>query len=229
MMSSIHICDNASTRQVQPPKEPKVVKTDAAQWKNQVVQEKYKKQKCQAQVIVCNGKKSQETKFMQPKKPRSYMWSVTKKIDVCSKEPAIKYKKKNQVSMEEDQRSQVPTCIKKNCQTSSRQLKTPEVNVHLLKPAKMSSLSNDKTCQENMWPVKPQMNMWLPKPVTVRRLFKDKKCQFTRCSLQRRYSTSKKSENKEDTILDVTNEKLSPRSQKSQVTIKYKYREENEI
>ena len=44
---------------------------------------------------------------MQPKKPKIYMQS---------KEPAIKYKKKNQVSMEEDQKSQVPICIYKNSQ-----------------------------------------------------------------------------------------------------------------
>ena len=57
---------------------------------------------------------------MQPKKPSNYMWS---------KEPAIKYKKKNHISMEEDQRSQVPTFIDKNFQTNVRQLKTSEVNV----------------------------------------------------------------------------------------------------
>ena len=88
--------------------------TEVVQWKNQVVQGKYKKQKCQAQVRVCSGKKSQSTKFMQPKKPKSYMQS---------KEPAIIYKKKNQVSMEEDQKSQVPICIDKNSQY--RCLKSP--------------------------------------------------------------------------------------------------------
>ena len=81
---------------------------EVAQWKNKVVQEKYKKQRCQAQDnTVCSGKKSQETKLMQPKKPNSYMQS---------KEPAIKYKKKNQVSIEEDQKGQVPICIEKNSQ-----------------------------------------------------------------------------------------------------------------
>ena len=131
-----------------------------------------------------------------------------------SKEPAIKYKKKNQVSMEEDQRSQVPTCISTNCQTSSRQLKTPEVNVQLPKPVKMSSSSDDKNCQENMQPVKSQLNTWLPKPATVRRSCNDKKCQSTRCSPLKRYSTSKRSVNQEDTILDVTSGKLSPRCHK---------------
>ena len=44
--SSVHICNNASAREVQPPKEPKVVNTHVAQWKNSVVQED-KKQRCQ--------------------------------------------------------------------------------------------------------------------------------------------------------------------------------------
>ena len=42
-------------------KHKKLKSTEIAQWKKQVVQEKYKKQKSQAQVRVCSGKKSQET------------------------------------------------------------------------------------------------------------------------------------------------------------------------
>ena len=69
MESSVHICDNASAREVQPSKEPKVIKTDVAQWKKSVIQEN-KKQKCQAQDnIVCSGKKSQVIQFMRPAKP----------------------------------------------------------------------------------------------------------------------------------------------------------------
>ena len=45
--SSAHICNNASAREVQPPKEPKVVKTDVAQWNNSVIPDN-KKQRCQA-------------------------------------------------------------------------------------------------------------------------------------------------------------------------------------
>ena len=126
-----------------------------------------KKQKCQAQVIVCSGKKHQETQFRWPKQPA---------------------KEKNQLSMEEDQKSQVPISADKNCQTS---------------------------------------NMWLPKPVPVRRLCKDQTCQSTRC--YKKHSDPKRrqkmlykaqhnwSVNQEDTTLGVTSEKLSPRSQKTQV------------
>ena len=126
---------------------------EVAQWKNQVVQEKYKKQKCQAHVRACSGKKSQQTKFIQSKKPKSYMWSD---------EPEIKYKKKNQVSMEEHQKGQVPICIDQNSQEKK--------NI-------------------NMWPVTPETNndvMQLPKPEVpdeyrYRRLYKDQTYQSTRC------------------------------------------------
>ena len=66
MKSSVHICDNASTRQVQPPKEPKVVKTDVAQWKNSVVHEN-RNQRYQVQDnIVYSGKISHEAKLVWP-------------------------------------------------------------------------------------------------------------------------------------------------------------------
>ena len=72
----------------------------------------------------CQAKKSQERYIRskkplqnrQPQKSPVHMQSVTKKIDKQSKEPAITYKKRNQVSMEEDQKSQVPIGINKNCQ-----------------------------------------------------------------------------------------------------------------
>ena len=73
--SSVHIYDNASAREVQPPKEPKVVKTEVAQWKNQVNQEKYKKQKCQ------------EPQFMRPAKPPIHMQSLT---NSRNKKPKVK-------------------------------------------------------------------------------------------------------------------------------------------
>ena len=85
-----------------------------------------KKQKCQAQVIVFSGKKSQETQFKQPAKEK---WSNEQKI---------KYKKKNQVYMEEDQKSQVPICVDKNCQTS---------NMQLPKSVTVRRLCKDQTCQ----------------------------------------------------------------------------------
>ena len=70
MKSAVHMYDNASAREVQPLVEPKMFKTEVTQWKNQVVQEsKNKKQKCQAQDIMCSSKKSQETQFMRPAKP----------------------------------------------------------------------------------------------------------------------------------------------------------------
>ena len=87
MKSSVHICDNASTREVQPPKEPKVVKTDVAQWKNLVIQEN-RRQRCQAQDnIVCSGKKGQETQFMRPAKLPIHMQSVTSSRN---KKPKVK-------------------------------------------------------------------------------------------------------------------------------------------
>ena len=87
LKSSAHICDNASAREVQPPKGPKMVKTDAAQWKNSGVQEN-KKQRCEAQDnIVCSGKKSQETKLMRAVKPPIHMWSVTSSRN---KKPKVK-------------------------------------------------------------------------------------------------------------------------------------------
>ena len=73
MKSSVHMYDNVSAREVQPPMKTKVVKTVVAQWQNSVVQEN-KKQRCQAQDnIVCSGKKSQETQFMRPAKPPIHM------------------------------------------------------------------------------------------------------------------------------------------------------------
>ena len=86
-----------------------------------------KKQKCQAQVIVCSGKKSQEIQFKWPKQPAKEKWP---------NEPKIKYKKKNQVYMEEDQKNQVPICVDKNCQTSNMQLpKTVTEDCARTKPA----------------------------------------------------------------------------------------------
>ena len=59
-------------------KHKKLKSTEVAQWKNQVFQEKYKKQRCQAQDnIMCSSKKDQETKFMMPEKPPAHMQSVT--------------------------------------------------------------------------------------------------------------------------------------------------------
>ena len=56
--SGVHVCNNVWAREFQPPKEHKVVKTEVAQWKNQVSQEKYKEQK------------SQEFQLMRPVKPQ---------------------------------------------------------------------------------------------------------------------------------------------------------------
>ena len=133
---------------------------------------------------MCSGKKSQETQFKWPKQPAKENWS---------NEPAIKYKEKNQGSMGEDQKSQVPICADKNCQTS---------------------------------------NIQLPKPVTVRQLCKDQTCQSTRCYKKHSDPEMRQkmlykaqhnwSVNQEDTNLDVTSEKLSPRSQRSQVSPKDK-------
>ena len=165
------------------------------------------------------------------------MQSVTKKIDMWSKEPAITYKKKNAVSMEEDQKSQVIICIDKTCQY--RCLKSPRrpvCNDRKCPSTVQKMCSVDKNCQENMRPMKPQINRQLAKRATVRRLCKDPPCQSTRC--YKKHSDPKKrqkmqykvqyswSVNQEDTTLDVTSEKLSPRSQKSQVPSKYKHREE---
>ena len=49
--SSVHMCNNVSAREVQPPVKPKVVKTDVAQWKNSVVQETNKKQSVKPKII----------------------------------------------------------------------------------------------------------------------------------------------------------------------------------
>ena len=107
----------------------------------------------------------------------------------------------------------------------------------------MKSQNNvDKRSQEkknmNIWPVKPEINKdvtWLLKPAVpheYRRLCKDQTCQYTRC--YKKHSDPKKSwtmqykvksnqsVTQEDAILEVTSEKLSPRSQKSQVYTKFK-------
>ena len=70
--SSVHICDNASAREVQPPKEPKMVKSEVAQWMNSVVQEN-KKQRCQAQIIsVFWQEKPRDPVYKASKAPNTY-------------------------------------------------------------------------------------------------------------------------------------------------------------
>ena len=105
-----------------------------------------------------------------------------------------------------------------------------------------SQINTDKKSQEkkniNVQPVKPEINkdvMQLPIPAVpygYRRLCKDQTCQSTRC--YKKCSDPKKrqkmqykvksnlSMNQEDKTLDVTSEKLSPRSHKSQVTTQHK-------
>ena len=79
-----------------------------------------------------------------------------------------------------------------------------------------------------MRPVKPPINMWLAKPASIRRLCKDPTWHSARC-YKKHYDPKKRqkmqyklqynqSVNQEDTTLDVTSERLSPRSQKLKVT-----------
>ena len=126
MKSNVTRSDNASEREVQSLVEPKVSKTDVTQWKNQDIQEENKQQQAQTKDNTeCSDNKCQETTIvhMWPQKPSSCnMWS---------KEPAIKYKKSNQVklnqtSMEDD----------KECQINRRPLK--------------SKMYEDKNCQDIM-------------------------------------------------------------------------------
>ena len=75
--------------------------------------------------------------------------------------------------MEEDQKSQVPICIDKNCQY--RCFKSPRRPVCDDKkcPSTVQKVcSDDKNCPENVRPIKPQMNMQLSNPTIVRRLCK---------------------------------------------------------
>ena len=139
MNSSVHRCNNASAREIQPPLEPRVFKTEVIKWKNQVVQESTKKQKCQAQYnIMCSGKKSQETKFLQPVKPPVHMWSVTK-LSIPVRKQA--HSNKSKVMLQEYAR---------NCQISIMQQVKPQKEMWLPKSAvsyEYRRLCKDQTCQ----------------------------------------------------------------------------------
>ena len=101
---------------------------------------------------LCSDKKCQEISNVQmrPKKPRSHMWSVTNKIDMWLKKPAIKSSNKKLIGLASD----------KNCQASICYIK------------KKKLMCSDKNCQENeninMQPVMPEMDMQLLKPAIRR-------------------------------------------------------------
>ena len=98
------------------------------------IQEKCKKQKCQAQITVWSGKKSQETKLVRPEKPPIHMQSVTSSRN-----------KKPKVKLQEDDR---------NCQENRRPKKpsshmrsvTNTDDIKLLKPV-TRRLCKDRCCQ----------------------------------------------------------------------------------
>ena len=167
---------------------------------------------------MCSGKKSQETQFVWPVKPPAHMQWVTKSSVPVRKQV---HSNKSKVMLQDDDR---------NCQENiNRRPMQSQMNDDKKSQA-------DRNCQTSvMQPVKSQQEMQLPKPAVpyeYRRLCKDQTCQSTRC--YKKHSDPKKrqkmqykvksnwSVSQEDAILDVTSEKLSPRSQKSQVYTKFK-------
>ena len=111
---------------------------------------------------ICYDKNCQDTKFMQPVKPKMDIQSIPRRAKLqskCNKRDQVKL---NEVSMNDNNNCQSPKFIKYVC--------------------------SDKTCQVdqcvNMWPMKLEMDMWLPKPAIpykYTRLCNDKNCQAIRC------------------------------------------------
>ena len=116
-------------------KHKKLKSTKVAQWKNQVVQEKYKKQRCQAQDnIVYSGKKSQETKFMKPDKPPTHIQSVNSSRN-----------KKPKVKLQEDDRNCQENRRPKKPRTHMRSVINTD-NMQIPKPV-ARRLCKDRYCQ----------------------------------------------------------------------------------
>ena len=170
LKSSVHICDNASAREVQPPKKPKAVKTDVAQRKNPVVQDN-KKQRCQAKDnIMCYGKKSKETQFMRPAKPPIHMQSVTSSRN---KKPKVKLQEDNRNCQENRRPMKSQLNDEKNYQ--SRCLKSPRQPMcdDRKCPSTMKKVCSGKNCQETQF--------MQPAKLEYRRFCKDQTCHSTRC------------------------------------------------
>ena len=116
-------------------------------------------QKYEAQVTICSGKKAQETQFKR------------------SNRPAIKYKKKNQVYMGEDQKCQIPISANKNCQAENiKGPVKPKKDIQSEKPAieakktdqpTYKKVSKNKNCSNNNI-----VNMQLQRPSLNQENFK---------------------------------------------------------
>ena len=71
---------------------------------------------------VCSDKKCQETKFMQPVKPKINMQSILRPAKLQSSYKRKDQVKFNQASMKDDLKSQSSMCSDKNCHYSNQQL-----------------------------------------------------------------------------------------------------------
>ena len=169
----------------------KLKSRDIVQWKNQVVQEKYKKQECQ------------ETQFMRPAKPPTHMQSVTSSRN-----------KKPKVKLQEDDRNCQENRKPQKPRTHMRSV-TNTNNMWLPKPV-TRRLCKDRYCQSTRH-FKKAMKGLKTKVPEKPRCGDDKNCQSPQFMRPEKPNNAMQSQHPAVN----TRKMQSSESQKSEVTSRY--------